>query len=440
MSAVGGALTTAVAILFIVSFLADLSGLHSNPYFGIVLFLLLPGLFVVGLLLIPLGAAIERWRRRRGKAPTNWPRIDLNDPVHRQRTGMAIALTVVNVVIVSLAAYGGVEYMETPSFCGQVCHVAMKPEFVAHQWSSHARVACTSCHIGKGATSAAGAKLAGVRRMIATVRDNHPRPIPPPRENAVPARETCEQCHWPEHRHGDRIRRIVEHAGDEANSESVTTLVMHVGGGSARLGGTSGIHWHMNVANQIDFVSTDAARETIPSVRLTAADGTVREYRTPGVTDEQLAAGVRRRMDCMDCHNRPSHPIAASAARAVDEALTEGALPKLPFIKREAVSALEGAHGDEASALAGIARVLGDFYKDRPRQDAQQGEIDRAIDAVRSLYLRNVFPEMKVTFGTYPSQIGHVSAPGCFRCHDGEHATKDGRTISQDCALCHTIE
>jgi hypothetical protein len=51
-----------------------------------------------------------------------------------------------------------------------------------------------------------------------------------------------------------------------------------------------------------------------------------------------------------------------------------------------------------------------------------------------------VFPLMRVTWGTYPNQLGHIDTPGCFRCHDDSHKTKDGKAISQDCELCHAIE
>ena len=146
-------LTTISAVLFLVVFLADLFGLHTNPYIGVVFFLFLPALFVLGLVLIPLGAWLERRRRAAGRPAAEgwWPRIDLNDPTVRGRAVLVFALTMANVVLVSLAAYRGVEYMDSPQFCGQVCHTAMKPEFVAYQDGPHSRVACVQCHVGGGA-------------------------------------------------------------------------------------------------------------------------------------------------------------------------------------------------------------------------------------------------------------------------------------------------
>src|SRR4051812_26542514 len=226
ISVAGMVLTTISAVLFLVVFLADLFGWHSNPYVGIVFFLILPAIFVFGLVLIPLGAWIERRRRARGRAPTDvgWPRIDLNDPVHRNTAIIVFVLTLANVVIVSLAAYRGVEYMDSPQFCGLACHNVMKPEYVAYQDGPHSRVACVECHVGSGATSFAKAKVSGLRRVLALSTHSYSRPITGPVRGMEPARETCEQCHWPEKFHGDKIRRIAEYANDEKNTESATMM------------------------------------------------------------------------------------------------------------------------------------------------------------------------------------------------------------------------
>jgi hypothetical protein len=442
VSLAGAGLTTVTAVVFLVVFLGDLFGLHQNPYLGILLFLVLPAIFVFGLLLIPVGREIERRRERRGLAPAEWPRIDLNDDFQRRRAGLFVALTAGNVVVLSIALYGGMEYMATPSFCGQVCHQAMEPESVAHQWGPHASVACVACHVGPNATHIAESKLAGIRRVWAVAVGSYRRPIPPPLNDLLPARDTCERCHWPEQFHGDRLRQVHEYADDEANTETVTTLRVHVGGGSERLGVASGIHWHMNVANRVEFIATDPERQVIPYVKMTLGDGTVREYLSPGVTKEELDGLSPREMDCMDCHNRPAHRIAASAVRAVDASLATGELPRtLPFVKREAVSALEAEYGDRDAAFQGIARALGEFYRG-PEMAAtvNQAEVERAIGAVQAIYGRNVFPSMQVTFGTYADNIGHVDFPGCFRCHDEEKTTSEGRTISQDCESCHAME
>src|SRR6187455_2561825 len=160
ISIAGMVLTTISAVLFIIVLLGDLFGLHRNPYLGIVFFLLLPALFVLGLVLIPFGAWVERRRRAAGKPPASvdWPRIDLNDPTQRSAAVIVFGLTIANIVIVSLGAYKGVEYMDSVGFCGQVCHTPMKPELVAHQQGPHARMTCVTCHVAPGAASAVRAK------------------------------------------------------------------------------------------------------------------------------------------------------------------------------------------------------------------------------------------------------------------------------------------
>jgi hypothetical protein len=445
LSLAGAALTTISAVVFLVVFLADLFGLHSNPYLGIVFFIVLPAIFLVGLLLIPAGAWFERRRRRLGLAPStpHWPRIDLNDPIHRRAALIVFVLTMANIVIVSLAAYRGIEYMDSVQFCGQVCHTVMKPEFTAHQDGPHARVACVRCHIGPGAVGFAKAKMSGTRQLLAVSLHTYARPIPTPVRTLSPARDTCEQCHWPEKFHGDSIRRVYEYDEDEKNTESVTTLQVHVGGGSERLGIAQGIHWHMNLANQVEYIATDDRRQVIPWVRVKDRSGALREYAIDGVTPEQLANGERRVMDCMDCHNRPSHAIATTPERAVNERMAVGALPKtLPFIRREAVKALKVSYPSQDAAGEGIARALRDFYRTRAADvtSTPAGDIEKAVQATVNIYRRNVFPEMNVTFGTYPNHMGHVDFPGCFRCHDDNHKTREGKTIGQDCETCHVIE
>jgi len=445
ISVAGMWLTTASAVVFLVVFLADLFGLHTNPYLGILFFLLLPAAFVLGLVLIPLGAWVERRRRAAGKKPTevHWPQIDLNSPRQRQVAVGIFALTMANVVIVSLAAYRGIEYMDSVEFCGEVCHQVMQPEYVAHADGPHAKVQCVACHIGPGATGFTQAKLSGARRVVALAFDSYSRPIPAPVHDLSSAREVCERCHWPGKFHGDKVRQIREYAEDEANTESLTELVVHVGGGGGRGRAPSGIHWHTSMGNQIEYVATDDKRQVIPYVKFTDAQGNVREYTTKGVTPEMLAAGERRRMDCIDCHNRPSHTMRPSAERAVNELLASGQLPSsLPYIRRESARVLKASYPSQDAAVEAIERELRDFYRTQYQElyAARQPDIDQAVQATQGMYRRNVFPQMNVQFGTYPNNIGHVDTPGCFRCHDEEHETGDGKTIAQDCESCHTIK
>jgi hypothetical protein len=443
ISVAGAVLATIGAVLFLIVFLADLFGLHTNPYIGIVFFLFLPGVFLFGLVLIPMGAWIARRHAHEPARAAHWPRIDLNEPVQRRTAVIVLALTLANIVIVSLAAYRGIEYMDSVQFCGQVCHSVMKPEFTAYQDGAHSRVTCVQCHIGSGASWFAKSKISGTRQILAVTFHTYSTPIPSPVENLRPARDTCEQCHWPEKFHGDMVRRIYEYGEDEKNTESVTTLQVHVGGGSKRLGIAQGIHWHMNVANEVEYIATDDKRQVIPWVRVKDRFGNVREYTADGVKPEDLARGERRRMDCMDCHNRPAHPMAATPERAVNERLASGEIPKeLPFVRREAVKALTASYPTQEAAEQGIARALREFYRAQyPEQYmTRRQDVEKAVQSVTAVYRRNVFPEMNVHFGTYPNNIGHMDSPGCFRCHDDNHKTTDGKKITQECDTCHAIQ
>jgi hypothetical protein len=443
LTTIGAVLATIGAVAFLAFFLLDLFHGHGNPYLGILFFLVLPGVFLSGLLLMPAGGLLARRRRLAGRPPAEWPRLDLNQPRQRAAVFGVLLLTLVNAVVISLAAYRGIEFMDSVTFCGQVCHEVMQPEFVAYQNGPHARVTCVQCHIGPGAPWFVRSKLSGTRQVFAVVLETFSRPIPSPVENLRPARDTCEQCHWPEKFHGDKIYVRKEYASDEANSETTHTLRVHVGGGSDVLGVASGIHWHMVVANRVEYIATDDKRQVIPWVRLTDRFGNVKEYVAEGVTQEQLAEGERRTMDCMDCHNRPSHTFAASAERAVDAAIATGEISRdLPFVRREAVSALTATYPTREAGVDAIAQKLRTFYRGSYAElyAQKRQEVERAVRAAQGAYARNIFPTMNVGWGTYPNNIGHMDFPGCFRCHDDSHASKDGSVIRQDCDLCHTIE
>ena len=434
LSLLGMAIATAMATVFLGLSALHLAGYLANPYAGLLVFVAVPAVFLAGLVLIPVGA----WLRARRPGHAEWPVIDLRQPRQRTIALAVVALTAVNVLIVSLATVGGMHAMESNAFCGQVCHTTMEPEATSHAVWPHAKVSCTQCHVGRGAGSFVEAKLAGTRQLLHVMTNRVPKPVPPPPELIQSARATCENCHWPEKFRGDVVRVVRDYLADEANTESLTTLRLHVGGGSRSLGVGSGIHWHMNLDNQIDFVAAGDREEVIPYVRLTNRQGEVREYFAEGATREQIAGQARRRMDCMDCHNRPAHTFFFTPERAVDSALAQGRLPReLPFVRREAVAAVRGAYTDRTAALKAIESRLTSFYGSRGEVNAAL--VGRAVRATQNVWTANVFPPMRVTWGTYPSHIGHVDSPGCFRCHDDSHKTTDGQVIAQDCELCHSI-
>ncbi|HPC16013.1 MAG TPA: NapC/NirT family cytochrome c [Candidatus Hydrogenedentes bacterium] len=441
----GGAMAWASAMLILgLLGLLVVDSSHA-PYIGILTFMVLPGAFIGGLLLIPVGVLWDRFRAKKqmevdaGQGP--FPVLNLND-VHTRRVAIAvIVLTGFNLLILATVTYHGVVFMDSPTFCGAVCHTVMEPEYVSYKDSPHSRVHCVDCHIGPGAPWFVKSKLSGLGQVIAVTLDSYERPIPTPVTNLRPSRDTCEQCHWPERFAGDRIKVLTQFGEDEANTPTKTVLLMHIGGGH---GGGKGIHsWHINPEKRTIYTPADPQRKEIARVRVENAKGEViEEFHAPeGKYDAATLAKTEERvMDCMDCHSRPTH-IFRMPARAMDEALEAGRIdPALPFIKKaglEALSGAKGATGDEEQ----IARKIREFYeKEKPEILKEQNQkVEAAIAELQSIYRRNVFPDMKVTWGTYTSNLGHEESPGCFRCHNDEMTTKDGKAIGQDCTICHNV-
>ncbi|MGP8155829.1 MAG: cytochrome c3 family protein [Candidatus Acidiferrales bacterium] len=440
----GAVLTTSSAITLIGFWLFDIViGGTIHPYVGLIFFLVLPGIFVIGLLLMPIGAL---WRQlalaRSGQLPLKYPKVDLSRPEVRHLLGWIAGLTVANVIILSTASYRGVEYMDSARFCGATCHTVMQPEFTAYQNSPHQRVACVQCHIGPGASWFVRSKLSGLRQVYAVTFHTYDRPIPSPVQQLRPARQTCEQCHWPQMFTGNKLVAIRKFSEDEKNTELTTVLLLKIGGHT--WSGAVGIHGiHLDTNSPVEYVSTDRQRQNI--VQVVRADETGKQvvYTSTDAnpTPAQLAAGEHRTMDCIDCHNRPTH-IFQMPDRALDDAMAQGRVsPDLPFIKKQALALLQASYPDRDTATRQIAAGLDDFYR-KSYPDVyrdQHALLETSIGQVQAIYLRNVFPAMNVTWGTYPNNLGHMDFPGCFRCHDGSHTSADGRTIPNDCDTCHTM-
>jgi len=438
ISLIGVVLVTTASILWVLTFPAYWRGEAGTPYIGIVLFLILPGVFLSGLLLIPIGIAWHTWKRR--KAGDRGPFLPRGGELRRLAIFVSLT-TMVNLLMGSQFSYRAVTYMDTDTFCGRACHKVMDPEYTAYSHSPHARVACTECHIGPGASFFVKSKLSGAGQVFAVLFNTYPRPIPSPVEELRPARETCEQCHWPQRYGGEKFFIHTEYAPNEQNEASTTVALMKIGGRSFT--GTVGIHGaHVNGA-EMQYVATDQHRQVIPQVTYTDANGKVTVFNSTDakITSEELARGEHRKMDCMDCHNRPTH-IFQVPERALDLAMSQGSIsPKLPFVKKQALEALRRDYPDRATGAREIAASLDNFYRTTYPQTyaADSALIKTAIGTVQSLYEQNIFPDMKITWGTYPNNLGHTDYPGCFRCHDGNHNSADGRTISNDCAACHDL-
>jgi nitrate/TMAO reductase-like tetraheme cytochrome c subunit len=418
---------------FLLLLLLDAMAPFSNPYLGILTYLVAPAFFLMGLVLGTLGAWLRHRQLVKYVGPFPPLRIDLTRPRDRRLFGVFLAGSVVFLLIAAIGSYQTYHYTESVQFCGQACHGVMKPELVTYLHSPHARVSCAECHIGKGAAWYVRSKLSGTYQVYATIADKYPRPIPTPVKNLRPAQETCEQCHWPKKFVGNLERTYSYFLGDETNTPFQVRMLMKVGGGDPTHGPVGGIHWHMNVGNTVEYLASDESRQKIPYVRMTDPQGVVTEFRTVRFTNQVNAAELRR-MDCMDCHNRPAHRYQTPNS-AVNLAIALEKIDRsLPYIKTNVLDVLTRSYTNETQAIQNIATVLASRYPKEPR-------IRPVIEVVQQIYRDNFFPEMKASWQVYPDNIGHKDWPGCFRCHDGEHKTIDGqRTIkANDCNACHTI-
>src|ERR1700687_5474683 len=414
-----------------------------HPYIGLLVFLILPVIFVLGLLLIPLGI----WLRRRslresGELPAVFPAIDLGLPLVRRTLEYVGAATVLNLLIIATASYRGVAYMDSTTFCGKTCHTVMNPEYTAYQNSPHARVDCVECHIGPGAGWFVRSKLSGLRQVFAVTFHTYSRPVPSPVKYLRPARETCEQCHWPQRFTGDKFLVNTAYKDDEKNTPQTDVLLLKVGGRTWQ--GSVGIHGH-HLADtvRIRYISTDAERQTIPVVYFTDDQGKTTEFVSSDAkpTQQQLDKGEHRTMDCVDCHNRPTHEFDLPE-HAVDKQMSVGHIsPDLPFIKKKAVEILKVNYSARDVAQQSIKEELNKFYRTNYPEIYQTRRtlVQQAGDEVAAIYLRNIFPEMRVAWGAHPNNLGHNDSPGCFRCHDGSHTSADGQTITNDCSACHNL-
>jgi nitrate/TMAO reductase-like tetraheme cytochrome c subunit len=444
LSLIGVVLTTTSAITLIAFWFYDflLPG-PPHPYIGILLFLILPALFVLGLLLIPLGIFLYRKKlRAAGQLPKVFPPINLEMRTVRNTFMFVSVATLLNILIFTFASYKGVSYMDTTTFCGQTCHSVMAPEFSAYQNSPHARVECVDCHIGPGAGWFVRSKLSGLRQVYAVAFHTYSQPIPSPVKHLRPARETCEECHWPQRFSGDKFIVKTNYKDDEKNTPLTTALVMKIGGRISS--GSIGIHGrHLDNGSRIKYISTDDRRQVIPVVYYTDDEGKSVEYVSTDtkVSKQELEKGETRIMDCIDCHNRPTHAFELPE-NAVDLRMSRGLIsPELPYIRKKAVELLKTNYPDRDTAKKQIFEGIESYYRTTypDLYSRKRALIEQSADNVSSIYLRNVFPEMKVTWGVYPNNLGHNDFPGCFRCHDGSHSSANGQTISNDCSTCHNL-
>lgn len=435
LSLLGGVLLATALISWLFVLPLHIRGHADNPYVGIVAFLVLPIIFFTGLALIPIGIYLGKRQIGKGLAEAAFDRR-----AALQRLAWVFGVTTfLNLLIGTQLTYRAVKHMETPQFCGATCHT-MSPEFAAYRNSPHSEVECVECHVAPGAAGWISSKTAGVRQAAETVLNTYPRPIPSALESnrLVPATETCENCHWPQKFSGVTLRVINKYAIDEPNTRTQTVLMMMVGGN--RIAGIHGAHFGPGI--HIRFAAADPARQTIPWIEYrNTTNGDVTTFVSSDPAQDPAKALPKYDMQCVDCHNRPTHTFDLPD-RAMDKALALGEIPvTLPYIKKKGVEVLKADYSTSKEAADKLPRDLVSFYQGNyPDLYAKRSQdIHQAAQAILAIYNRNVSPELKVSWGTYPNNLGHTDFPGCFRCHDGSHKAADGRTISQDCNTCHEL-
>ena len=427
VSALGVFLTTVSAVSFLTILAMDLAGAR-DTYGGIISYLILPLIFVIGLVLIPIGLRLQRKREAAGQPP-GFPVLDFNDPKLRSTALFIFVLTIVNLMIVATATFKGLHYMESDRFCGTTCHNVMQPEAVAHAVTTHSNVACVDCHIGEGAGHFVKAKLRGAVQAVEFLAGNVPRPIPAPQVTT----DICIRCHATERFGGERlhIHRMFSDAEKSVQTFNIYWTLI----GGHRDGKWKGIHSHNGLKIRYH---ADPTRTTITGIEVTRPDGSTDTF---SLKDAQAPAGAPWfEMGCTDCHSRPAHQL-STPEEVVNGALGRGAIDKdLPFIRRESVAVLKASYPSREEATKAIPAALSASYaKLAPTLDAAgKAKVDAAGKLLAEEWTRNNFPDMKVTWGTYVSRLQHD--PGCFRCHGSKLVNAKGDSVQQKCSgACHDV-
>ena len=445
-TAIGAAIATISGILFIFLLIVTFIFGEGSGYTGIVIYIILPVFVILGGLMIPIGIVTKARKDRRSEVvrEVKFPIANFNDPKQRNIFFLFTTGTIILLMLVGLGTYEGFHYTETTTFCGTQCHSVMEPEYVAYQHSSHARVACVDCHIGGGASWTVKSKLSGLYQVYSVTFNKYKKPIETPIHNLRPARETCEECHWPEKFYSRQLVLEKHYLADEVNTEWDINLQMKTGPEHSGFGLTEGIHWHINPDIKVEYISTDPKREQITWIRYTnneTGEETIFQEEGLNYTPEQFDTLEVRTMDCLDCHNRPSHNY-KSPMTFINTAISAGIIPQdLPEIKMLALEIMGGEYPTKDSALLYIETYVDDYYKSSHPDIYNENKslVEMAVNGLKSEFSKNIFPEMNVNWKAYPNHIGHLEFNGCFRCHNEQHSDQNGKTISMDCDLCHTI-
>ena len=413
-------------------------------YLGLFTFIILPVFLVIGLILIPVGTArkMRKDKRQEIKREVKFPIVNLNDPGQRMVVLIFVASTAVFLLLTGLGSYEVFHYTESNEFCGTLCHNVMEPEYVTYHGSAHARVNCVECHVGSGVNWYVKSKMSGLYQVYSVLANKFPTPIATPIHNLRPAQETCEKCHWPQKFYDPKFVTKKHYLSDEENTEWNIQLLMKTGPEHKAMGQSEGIHWHINPEVKIDYISTSRKRDTILEVHYTNLSTGAKRVFINNEVEQKSSNEEPRTMDCLDCHNRPSHDY-LSPSHFVDNAITAGDISTdIPEIKSVAMGILIREFPTTDSAMNYISIKLNTYYNNNYEEfmDTNMAALDKAIVAIQEGYNKNIFPFMKAQWSAYPNYMGHVESMGCYRCHNDNFVSNDGHVISRECTLCHSIK
>lgn len=446
LSLLGSILASVSGLIIVFFMIASLIFDTGGSYTGLFIYIVMPVFLIIGLILIPIGMSrrSKRIKKEGEEGSAAWIKIDLRDSRQWNAIAIFIGITILFLLLTGIGSYKAFHYTESNEFCGTLCHSVMEPEYVAYQESAHSRVTCVECHVGEGAGWYVKSKLSGLYQVYSVLFNKYPTPIETPIHNLRPARETCEECHWPEKFYSYRLRNEKHFLADSANTEWNIQLKMKIGSEHSAQGLLEGIHWHINPDVKIEYVASDHKREYLPWVRyINEATGDTVIYNDiyESLDQEALDTLEVREMDCLDCHNRPSHHY-LPPQEFTDHLIAAGTIPKeLPEVKMLAMQVFNTPFTDRDSGSMIIRESVQDFYASfYPEVMEEKGSlVDQAVEGMLSGYSKHFFPEMKANWDVYPNQIGHIEFNGCFRCHNGNHESDKGAVISRDCNICHTI-
>ncbi len=446
MSAIGSivALVSFSMFLFLLAITIFLD--QGSSYLGLFIYIVLPIFLIIGLTLIPIGMIIKirKEKKEKTKDRMRWLEVNLNNPRHRNAFFIFSACTAIFLFFTSIGSYEAFHFTESTEFCGKLCHNVMEPEFVAYQNSPHARIKCAECHIGSGADWYVKSKLSGLYQLYAVLSNSFPRPIPTPIADLRPAKETCEKCHWPEKFYSRQLITEKHFLADEQNTEWDINLQMKIGPNYSAMGLAEGIHWHINSDIKIEYIAGSDDREQIPWIKYT----NLKTNKSIIYTDDEfpldqttIESSEIRIMDCMDCHNRPSHKY-YTPTHYIDNLMTSGKLPRdIPNLKLIAMEVLNVEYESKDSAMFKISKGIKEYYESGYPEIVKKNPelLNNIVSTIQAEFNKNAFPEMKVNWKAYPDHISHVETNGCFRCHDNKHKSENDEIIRKDCNLCHSI-